>query len=494
MDALLGIDIGTTHCKAGVFTQDGRSLSVALAPTLTRYDPTGSAYYEPEEIWLTIKKVMTEAIEKAGAMVAVIGISSMAETGVLINRLTGEAVSEMIPWFDRRASKEAEEIASCRDPFEHFVRTGLHPSFKYGLPKLLWLRKRNPQCLTGSVWLSAADYIAYRLSGVFATDYTLAARTYAFRMDRKSWDTEVMDHLGLDVSLFPKAVPSGTPIGYVQTCEWNSLGVRQGTPVAISGHDHVCTMLGAGAVAPGAVLNSIGTAETLVGIIQEHPVGMKEYKLGMTFGCHAVANRLFWMGGLPASGGSVEWLRALLGEQPLDYNQIESLLEGSVEGPTGIYYFPYLSGSGAPLPSSAMKGALLGLTMQHGRADVVKAMFEGICYQMEAIKRAGEAVSGEAITTLNVVGGGSKNGAWMQLKADISNASIRILQNQEAALIGAALIAALGSGMYADAEEAASVFKNEVRQELIPDPIRHQSYEQLFRNEYEPMMRMMGNR
>ena len=241
---LLGIDIGTTHCKAGVFNREGRTIKIASRPTVTSHAPEGYAYYDPETLWATITDVIREVAEASPDPIRAVGIASMAEGGLLIDRRTGQPRTTIIPWFERTPQAQADRIAAATDPEMFYRRTGLHISFKFSLPKILWLRERDPSVTDGTVWLSVADYIAYRLTGEFGTDYSLACRTVVFDIAQKQWDEAWLQQWGLSSEMFPSAYPAGTTIGHTQgTTEF---GLPQGIPVAIGGHDHLCAALAAG--------------------------------------------------------------------------------------------------------------------------------------------------------------------------------------------------------------------------------------------------------
>ncbi len=449
---LVGVDVGTTHCKAGLFATDGRMLALAHCVTPTRRAADGAVFYEPDELWSVVAGIIREvAGNTSRSEITVLGIASMAETGVLLDRHTHRARSPMIPWFDRAAVPYAEQIALVSDRFERFCATGQYPNFKSGLAKLLWLRAQQPAITEQAIWLSAADYIAYRLTGELRTDYTLAARTYAFRLDSQAWDTDWLSSWGLRAEVFPIAQPSGTPAGSVRTACARELGLASETLVAIAGHDHVCGAFAVGAIEPGMVFDSMGTAETLIGAIPDRRLGQDEYDSGLTYGCHVVNNRLYWMGGLSASGGSLEWLRALLGNPPLDYDDLRRLVESAGAEPTGILYVPYLLGSGTPHPDQHVKGAFIGLHAGHTRAHVVKAVLEGTAYELEFIRRAAEQGTKTAISTMIAAGGGTRSQHWMQIKADVGGCALYAPSSDEATVLGAALLAGIGCGLYAGA-------------------------------------------
>lgn len=483
MTWLLGVDVGSTHCKAGLFGLDGTVRAVTSAPTQTHRATEGYIYLDPEEVWRTVGATIREALNNAEAReVAAIGIASMAETGLLLDAKTGQPRSFFVPWFDTSAEPQAELIRQQGDALERFCRTGIRASFKCGLAKILWLRGRDTEITNGARWLSAADYIAYRLTGEMATDASLAGRTFAFRIDDRQWDEEWIARFGLRPDLFPEARASGTVIGRVQDDAW----ALRGTPVAIAGHDHVCAEFAAGTGQADAAFDSMGTAEALVGTVRAREIGEREFRSGLAFGCAPVQEQFYWMGGVSASGGSVEWLRAVLNEPPLSYQEIESLA-GQRQAPTGILYFPYLLGSQARMPNANVKAGFVGLNKTHGRAELVRAVLEGTAYELETIRRAAESVTGQRIERIYAAGGGTKNRAWLQIKADVSGCAIRVAPIQEATVLGAAMLAGIGSGRYADPNDARGAFGKNAAETIMPDMARHADYQRLYERAYLPI-------
>jgi sugar (pentulose or hexulose) kinase len=492
---LMGIDIGTTNTKVGLFQEDGTSVAIASAPTVTHRHPEGYSYYVPQQMWemvaSSIREVVakarlsTEAVPERGEFrIGSIGITSMAESGLLVDRLTGDPRSIFMPWFDTCSQPQADRIAQEADLFERFRAAGIHSSFKLGLPKLLWLKDRDPSAFEGSVWLSASGYVAYRLTGTMAFDYSLAARTFAFDIHAKQWDKDWIKHFGLQPDIFPEVYPAGTPLGSITADLANTLGLTGDIRVSIAGHDHVASALSVGAISPEIVYDSMGTAETLVGTLEERQLNHRDYESGLSFGRHVAKDRMFWMGGNSASGGSVEWLRGILGEPKLEYTEILALLAELKEGPSGILYFPYLTGSGAPQPDSKARAAFIGLSKSHGKGDLLKAVLEGTAYQLQVIREEAERVAGREISKLVVVGGGTRNPHWLQIKADVLNCSLRMPPIDEASLLGAALCAGIGSGVYSSAEEAATATANLPAKQVEPDQQSHLGYRRLYETGY----------
>ncbi len=487
--AIIGIDIGTTNTKVGLYRENGEPVAVASRPTVTHHEEEGYSYYEPEEMWGAIVAALTEVAAQAGNEEAhSIGIASMAESGLLVDRRTGEARSAFLPWFDTCSAAQADKIAAASDPYDRFCKTGLHNSFKHGLAKLLWLQERAPSALSGSVWLSAAGYVAYRLTGRMAVDDSLAARTYAYNIFDRRWEPDWLRPLGLSASLFPDVLAAGTPLGPLQPHVAERTGLSGSLQVAISGHDHVAAALSVGAIMPGRVYNSMGTAETLIGTIEDMKLGRAEYEAGLSFGVHAARGKWFWMGGNSSSGGSVEWFRELLGEPKLEYAQLLQWLNAANDAaPTGMLYYPYLSGQGRGAQGAAMKAALIGFTKSHHKGDAIKAVLEGTAYELQSLRIAAEAASGAPIRSLTVVGGGTRNPQWLQIKSDVLGLPLSLPPVEEASLLGAALCAAVGAGVYATADAAAAAVAGTASRLIEPDMARHARYQHIYASGYLPM-------
>lgn len=468
---LVGVDIGTTHCKAGLIDTNGAIIQQVSVPTPTKRTPDGYPLYDAEQLWQVVQQAIADVTRNAG-QISGVGVASMAESGLLVDRNTGQARTDMIPWHSQQASAAVDVIRQAGDMTERFTLAGIRLNAKCGLTKLVWLQTQNPDLLTGAVWLSAADYIVYRLTGVFVTDHSLAGRTFAFRMDQRRWDADWLAQFGLTVDLFPPAHPSGTLYPSTADC------LPPDTPVCIAGHDHVCAAFATGTIAEPAMLNSIGTAETLLGAWNFRPLTAEDEASGLLFGCHVIPNTTYWMGSLSASGGSIEWMRHLLDEPPLTYAELLTLIE-PITAPTGILYYPYLSGSDQSITDQA---TFIGLQHKHGRGDLIKAVIEGITYEIEHIRAIVTATLGITAQSITVAGGGTRNQAWMQIKADVSGVPQRIYPSAEATVLGAALVAGLGAGVYRSPAEAVNAVNRADNALTIIEPRadHHARYRELF--------------
>lgn len=265
-----------------------------------------------------------------------------------------------------------------------------------------------------------------------------------------------------------------------------AIGLTAGVPVAVCGHDHPCAALAVGAIEPGIVLDSMGTAEALIGALPVRPLTRTDFESGLTFGPHVVPGRLFWMAALAAAGGSLDWLRAQFGNSPLSYEELAALLAATSSEPTDLLYFPYLLGAQAPRPDPAARGAFIGLTATHTRGDLIKAVLQGTAYETRWALRTAEQVVGAGIEALVAVGGGTRVPTWLQIKADVSGQPVYAAPQVEATLAGAAILAGVGAGVYngeSPQDRIAAACAALVRPAAIvyrPDPDRRRAHAPLF--------------
>ncbi len=480
--SLMAIDIGTTHCKVGLFNKDGIPLKTAYRIMNFHHTAGSGSYLDPDELIRSIKGLILEVLSVHTNEVEAIGITSMAESGVLVDKKSGLAASKILPWFETGSQSIAEKITSECDPLECYTKFGLKATYKTSLTKILWIKEIFNLSLQDKFWLSVADYVGWWLTGNFQTDYSLACRTLAFRLDQRQWDREWLKSWGLPEDLFPPAYESGKRMGGIIH---SNLNLPVGTPVSICGHDHVCAAISMGVVNPGSVFDSIGTAEILIGTMPERPLTAADFSNGLLSGCHTIPDMGYWLGGISSSGGSIEWFRKSFNLPGKDYKDLERLLLSAPNEPTKLLYFPYLLGSSSPHTQPSAKAALIGLTANHTTADIYKAILEGTAYELEVIRRAGEKMSGEKITTLMSAGGGSRNQAWMQIKADVTGCDIRVAAEPEATLLGAAILTGIGNGIYHDLNDAyANITPLQKVKIFTPKYEKHQTYQEFFENGY----------
>jgi xylulokinase len=482
---LIGLDVGTTNTKAVVFRPERGDVS-AVAARPTPYTPeTGpTREIEPEALWATVAACLREVVAVTSGPIQAVGVASMAEAGVPLDA-AGRPLYRIIPWYDPRTEPQLRRTLAEVGAERLFRVTGQASRHVYSLYKLQWLRENQPGAFRAlRRWLSVADYVVWRLTGAAATDPSLASRTMLFDQRRRAWSAEQLDLAGVATEQLPVVLPSGATAGRVTEPAAQATGLPVGVPVAVGGHDHLCGAVAAGGIAPGQVVDSIGTAESVV-----VPVGgyRDDVRLGQGRICsyaHVVPGLFVIQGGMALSGGALAWLaERLYPGAPDPITGALAAAEVVPPGSDGLLFYPYLGGNGAPVGDENVAAGFIGLRSQHEPGHLVRALLEGVAFGIrDTLDVIGDVV-GEVAPPIRVVGGGARSPLWLQIRADVLGLPVEAVEVPEAVAVGAALLAGVGAGVFADAGEAAAAVKREAAR-FAPDARARPLYEQLYREGY----------
>ncbi len=491
MDVLLGLDLGTTNCKALAFDLDGRLVGSASAPT-PALPSTGSnpadrsiPLYDAEALWQVSARLMREVNQQLGSnqRVAALAVASMGESGVLADA-DGIPLAPVLNWYDRRTVPWNDWWRKRLDETTIYQITGLPLDHIYSAHKLLWHRQHDPTTFErAQTWLGLSDWIAFRLTGKRTTSYSMASRTMLFDLRTYTWSEELLRLADLPASLLPPALPSGEIIGQVTQEAARVTGLAAGTSVATGGHDHICAALAAGVTEPGTALNSSGTTDTVLGALKAPVLSEEVASSGLCCGCHTARGRYYLVGGF-MSGAVVSWLTRLLGGNDGGPDAVAELMDEAASAPVlakDTWFLPYLGGSGPPDRDPNAWGAWLGLRLNHSRGDLVRAAMEGLCFALRYLLEGHRRITGDPIRELRAVGGGTRNIWWQRLKADVLGLTIEVPDVSEVTARGAALLGGIAVGVYADEVEAAARAYRPARR-FQPDAARHAIYDAAYRD------------
>lgn len=455
---LLGFDIGATSVKVGAFSPEGQLLSVDSAPNAPKQQlnaPAEWRVWDVDEIWaklcLCSKKVLAsldDVYEVRGVAVSGFGVDGVPMTK------QGEMLYPCISWHCGRTVPQAQRLSETIGNQNLYHTTGYHNYPICTLNRLLWLQENEPQVLERmDYWLHVQDYIVYRLTGQFSTERTIASTTLFLDIKKRTWANSLLSQLDISTRYLSPLYESGTPIGNVTLIASKETGIPEKAIVATGGHDTELAILGTGVNRKETFLDINGTWEILMAITDEcHP--LKEgYAKGLDWECHAISG--WWnIQALMLAGGVIDWIRSQFYRDRSEYGV---MIEEAVSSPLGannICILPAFVRGMGPAQAHDPLGAILGITTQSTRGDVSRAMFEALSYQFYQQIEAIENTVGIKADTIRVTGGGQRNPFWMQMKADMSGRALDVLQNVESTLLGAAILAGIGSGVYANVDEA----------------------------------------
>jgi len=492
LELLLGIDVGTTNCKAAVFSIKGELISFASTKTPLRGAKSSEYSYFPQEMWETICQIIRQVLSQIppGGQVKAMAIASMAEAGVLLDK-AGVPLYPFVPYFDQRAMPQCELLEKRIGRDKIFSITGLHVNPVFSLPKILWIKANEPKLFSRSVkWLCIPDFINYRLTGRIATDFSIASRTLALELKGSCWSGEILDAVDINPELFPPLFPGGTVIGEVTSEAAGQTGLQKGMPVVSGGHDHYCGSVAAGLMKGGRIINSIGTAESIHTLLPQEFSPADELK-GFQFGKYLRPDYTYIDAGLSSSGLVVEWSmrrfasigdwgeNAQEGASSPSYDTICRRLMETTPSSQSLLFIPHLRGGGYPDWNPRSCGALIGLRSSHTSLDIFRAVFEGLCFETRKVLGAMIGIVGEKIAQINGIGGGTRNEFWMQTKADVTGFPIEVPDVEESTVLGAALLAGMGVSIYKDMVDA-SENTYRVNKRYEPRVQFQEKYESLF--------------
>lgn len=477
---ILAHDLGTSGNKATLFDAEGHLIGSTFAAYATSYPRPNWAEQNPDDWWRAICTTTQQLLSDSGvepSSIAAAGFSGMMMGCLPVDR-NGTPLRSCIIWADQRAQEQARLVAARCGADEVYLRCGHRTSPAYCAPKILWVRDHQPEIYAQTArFLVPKDYLVYRLTGQFATDYSDASGTLLFDLATRRWHQPFLDALGLSAEQLPPPRPSPAVAGEVTPAAAAATGLAPGTPVVIGGGDGSCAGIGAGVIDPGTAYCVIGTS-AWISVSTLAPVPDPQQRT-MTFH-HVHPERYAPMGVMQLAGGAREWAwQVLAGDADLDAAAGRAPL-----GAGGLIFLPYLMGERSPWWNPQARGAFVGLAMPHNKAEMARAVLEGVAFGLgQILDCLQEHVPG--IEALRLIGGGGKSRLWQQILADVFGLPIHMLELKgEATSWGAAVAAGVGVGLY---DWSIAAARSQVVEIVEPDAGRSRQYEELralFRDSY----------
>ncbi len=478
---LLGIDIGTSACKAAVFREDGTAVAAAAVAYPTEYPFPGWAQQDPEHWWSAACEAVRELLQESGIRpsdIAGIGVDGQSWAMVALDG-EGRVICPSPIWTDCRAADACGELARAAGKDRLFACSGNPVMPGYTTPKVKWLQKQRPDLYakTRKV-LQSNGYIVYRLTGVISQDLCQAYGWHCFDMLKGCWDQELARDLQIDPALLPPIHECADTVGHLSHAAADATGLAEGTPVVAGGLDAACGTLGAGVIRPGQTQEQGGQAGGMsicLDTCRAHPK--------LILSRHVIPG--FWLlqGGTTGGGGALRWFR----EQfcpGMSFEEMNREAEQAGEA-EDLIFLPYMAGERSPVWNPKAEGVFWGLNYSVTRGQMIRAVMEGVAFSLRHNLETA-ADSGCAVSAMRTTGGSGKSALWMQIKTDVTGCPMETVQADIEASWGAAVLAGIGTGVYRNWDSAVGDIT--VLRRYEPEPEKHRKYTQ----KYERYLELAG--
>jgi len=462
MKYVLGIDLGTSGTKTVLFSQDGRAVCSASYEYLMYQPENGWAEQKPADWWAAAVDTISRVVKESGVNkedIVSLGISGQMHGLVMLDE-SGEVLRPSIIWCDQRTQKECDEMTE-KVGAKRLIEITANPALTgFTASKILWVKNNQPDIYAKCRHiLLPKDYLRYKLTGDYATEVSDASGMQLLDVPNRCWSEEVCAKLGIDMSMLGKVYESPDVTGHISKEAADMTGLSEKTLVVGGAGDNAAAAVGTGVVENGKAFTTIGTS----GVIFAHSDDVTIDPKGRvhTF-CCAVPGAWHVMGVTQAAGLSLQWFRnnfcgaemeaaRLMGEDV--YVLMNKEIEASPIGANRLLYMPYLMGERTPHLDADCRGAFIGLNNIHTKADMMRAVMEGVTYSLTDCLNVLEGMGVKPAAML-ACGGGGKSPLWRQMLADMFDLPVMTTQNTEGPALGAAILAGVGAGLYKSVPEA----------------------------------------
>lgn len=498
MSFFIGVDLGTTATKTGLFDERGRLLAVARVPSNIIYGEDGSVIQKPEEMLQSVLDTVREVLAKSG--INPVDVEAIALDGQMAGIMgvgeDGEAVTPYDSWLDFRAAPYAQKMKMEAEDLI-IKRSGMGPSINHG-PKILWWKHEQPEVYKKiHKFTVPACWVAQKLSGLPGEgtflDYTYLHFSCFCNLEEKKWDDELLGTFGIEKEKMPRIVEPWNLVGKLQRKWAQQMGLPSGIPIVAGCGDQAANSLGAGVVEVGTAFDVAGTASCFSLFVDGYFPDVR-YKT-LLFPRSVLDGYYYPMAYINGGGMDLEWAKNELFRELSQYDNAFSLITKEVEkiasDPSGIIFVPHLRGRNCPT-QPYLRGVFAGFSWEHRRENLFRAILEGIAFEYAFyLKIIRELIPNLVFNEVRVIGGGAKSAFWNRIKASVLGIPYLTLDREEFAIWGAALCAAFGVGAFTD---LAGKAKNSVRVVDVfhPDEKLHRVYQKYLPYYLETMEVMNG--
>ena len=486
MTLLLGIDIGTTSVKAGVFDAEGKCLDIVRQDYALQTPEVDYVELDAEIYWQATCKVVSDVLQHGAIdpyQVVGIGVSSQGETFIPVDAV-GNPLHPAIVWLDNRAREEAQLLDRIlgHTVYRHTGIPTINPTWT--ACKIAWLKNNRPRIYQSTAkFLLVQDFIVHRLTGRFVTEGSIACTSLLYNIVEHDWWQLALEAVGLEAERLPEISTPGAIAGALTERAAGEIGLSDGLPVVLGGMDQAAGAVGAGNVYPEIVSETTGGALTIQVTLPRPDVDSRER---VPVYVHSIPERYLFVPVCDTGGMALKWFRdnfyVAEAENLADEVDIYDLMTGEAEdispGSDGLLMLPHLTGAFSPEYNTYARGVFYGFTLYHRKAHFTRAVLESVAYML---RRNLEAIAqtGVTIKEVRATGGGAASRLWRQIKADVCQLPIVTLENSDTALVGDALLAGVAVGVFSTYDQAVEAMVHPADR-LDPIPADVQVYEKMY--------------
>ncbi|MCL2344188.1 MAG: xylulokinase [Firmicutes bacterium] len=494
---ILGIDIGTSGTKTVLFTAGGEPVCAKTVEYPLYQPKNGWAEQEPEDWWNAVREGVSAVIAESGVRntdIASVGLSGQMHGLVMLDG-AGEVLRRSIIWCDQRTAAQCEEM-TARIGQKRLIELTANPALTgFTASKILWVQEQEPERYEKCAHiLLPKDYIRYKLTGEFATEVSDASGMQLMDVPARTWSGEILDKMHIDRALLAKLYESPEVTGAVHAAAAAETGLAAGAPVVGGAGDNAAAAVGMGVVTAGSAFTSLGSSGVIYAVSDKVAIDPEGRVNSL---CASAPGKWTVMSCTQAAGLSLKWFRDNFCQAEIaqaeasgtdSYILLDKLAAAVPIGSEALLYLPYLMGERAPHPDPDCRGVFFGLSAKHGRAQLYRAVLEGVAYsQKECVDVFSEM--GVQIGDMLVTGGGGRSALWRQMLADLYGCPIHMVQADEGPALGAAILGAVGAGLYGDLEEAcgAVVRRRKVNEPIPENSAAYRGYFELYKSLYRSL-------
>ncbi|MGX7204763.1 xylulokinase [Enterococcus pingfangensis] len=490
---LLGIDIGTSSCKVALFSEDGEAIAQSTKNYPIFHPKSGWVEQNPDDWWQAVCQTINEILTQSKIQpekIAGIGVDGQSWSAIPISK-EGKLLRNTPIWMDTRAQDICDDLKRTIGDEALFRISGNPIQPSYSLPKVLWYRDHLPDLYkqTAKI-LQSNSYIVYKLTGEITQDISQGYGYQCFDMRKGAWDSAICKEMNLRKDLLPEIVACHEIVGQVTKDAAQQSGLIAGIPVVAGGLDSACGTLGVGVIANGETQEQGGQAGGMSICTDEYRADKR-----LILSYHVTSKNWLLQGGTVGGGGVLKWFEEQFGQEEqinaekngtTSFEEMNLLAAEIPAGSEGTVFLPYMAGERSPIWNPNAKGVYYGLDYSKTKGHMIRASMEGVAFSLKHNLDVAKQANAE-VNRLRAMGGSANSQLWTQIKSDVTNTPIDVLNSDTATTLGAAILAGVAVGVYTDFDDAVTKTVR-VRRSHTPNP----KHSEVYQKNYELYLKLYG--